>query len=114
MPVSIRPMCPTEEQAISDFRSDCRMQMSLVATAPVIEMLIRSLAEELTMFWNSIDMRAKPYPPNLSKMAASTIDPAIGASTCALGSHRCVENIGSFTRNPIKVISQNIELMEKK
>jgi len=88
--------------------------MSLVATAPVIEMLIRSLAEELTMFWNSIDMRAKPYPPNLSKMAASTIDPAIGASTCALGSHRCVENIGSFTRNPIKVISQNIELMEKK
>ena len=33
-------------------------------------------------------------------MAASTIDPAIGASTCALGSHRCTVNIGSFTKNP--------------
>lgn len=47
-------------------------------------------------------------------MAANTIEPAIGASTCALGSHKCVENIGSFTRNPIKVISQNIDLVEKK
>jgi len=61
-----------------------------------------------------MDIRARPYPPNLSRMAANTIEPAIGASTCALGSHKCVENIGSFTRNPIKVISQNIDLVEKK
>ena len=47
-------------------------------------------------------------------MAASTMEPAIGASTCALGNHRCVENIGSFTKNPIIVINQNADLIEKK
>lgn len=47
-------------------------------------------------------------------MAANTIDPAIGASTWALGSHRWVENIGSFTKNPTIVIIQNIDLIEKK
>jgi len=45
-------------------------------------------------------------------MAANTIEPAIGASTWALGSHRCVENIGSFTKNPIRVIIQKSELSE--
>ena len=30
-----------------------------------------------------------PYPPNLSSTAAKIIDPAIGASTCAFGSHKC-------------------------
>jgi hypothetical protein len=64
------------------------------------------------MFWNVIDIRANPYPPSFRRIAASTMDPAIGASTCALGSHKWVENIGSFTRNPISVISQNIELSE--
>lgn len=39
MPASISPMCPTEEYAISDFRSDCRMQINLVITAPVIDRL---------------------------------------------------------------------------
>jgi len=33
-------------------------------------------------------------------MAARIIDPAIGASTWALGSQRCTVNIGSFTKNP--------------
>jgi len=61
-----------------------------------------------------MDIRARPYPPNFSRIAANTIDPAIGASTWALGSQRCVENIGSLTKNPIKVMIQNIELVEKK
>lgn len=42
-----------------------------------------------------------PYPPNFSRMAANTILPAIGASTCAFGSHKWVKNIGSFTKNPL-------------
>jgi len=50
----------------------------------------------------------RPYPPSFSRMAARIIDPAIGASTCALGSHRCVENIGNFTINPVTSISQKI------
>lgn len=29
-----------------------------------------------------------PYPPSFRSRAASNIDPAIGASTWALGSHR--------------------------
>lgn len=32
-------------------------------------------------------------------MAASTMDPAIGASTCAFGSHRCIEKRGSLAIN---------------
>lgn len=83
-------------------------------TAPTIEILINIDAEIFTMFWNNDDIRAKPYPPNFSKMAASTMEPAIGASTCALGSHKWVENIGSFTKNPTNVIIQNIDLIEKK
>lgn len=89
------------------------MQIRLVAIAPVIEILINREDVDITMFWNSVAIRASPYPPSFSKIAARAIDPAIGASTCALGSQRCVENIGSFTRNPIKVIIQNKELREK-
>ena len=33
-------------------------------------------------------IRIIPYPPSFSRIAARTIDPAIGASTWALGSHR--------------------------
>jgi hypothetical protein len=54
--------------------------------------------------------RAIPYPPSFNKMAAKTIEPAIGASTCALGSHRCTENIGSFTRKPPINMIEQIEL----
>lgn len=32
-------------------------------------------------------------------MAARIIDPAKGASTCALGNHRCSVKIGIFTKN---------------
>lgn len=53
-------------------------------------------------------MRIKPYPPSFSSTAAKIIDPAIGASTCALGSHRCEAYMGSFTKNPrIKHIHVN-------
>lgn len=35
-----------------------------------------------------IVMRSIPYPPSFNRIAARTIDPAIGASTWAFGSHR--------------------------
>lgn len=114
IPVNINPMWPTDEYAISDFRSGCRIQINLVAIAPVIERLINNEDDTDTIFWNKIDIRARPYPPSFSKIAASTIDPAIGASTWALGNHRWVENIGNLTKNPIRVISQNRELIVKK
>lgn len=34
--------------------------------------------------------RIIPYPPSFSRTAASTIDPATGASTWAFGSQRCI------------------------
>lgn len=33
-------------------------------------------------------VRASPYPPSFRRIAASIIDPAIGASTWAFGSQR--------------------------
>lgn len=48
-----------------------------------------------------IVIRIIPYPPSFSRIAASTIDPAIGASTCAFGSHRCNPYRGIFTINAI-------------
>lgn len=41
-------------------------------------------------------------------MAAKIIEPSKGASTWALGSHRCVINIGIFTRNA-NIINMIIE-----
>lgn len=32
--------------------------------------------------------RRRPYPPSFKRIAAKTIEPVTGASTCALGSHR--------------------------
>lgn len=34
-------------------------------------------------------IRMVPYPPSFSSTAARTMDPAMGASTWALGSHKC-------------------------
>jgi hypothetical protein len=78
---NINPMCPTDEYAIKDFRSGCRIQISLVAAAPVNATLINSGEVSLTMCGKIDIIRTIPYPPNLRRIAASTIEPAIGAST---------------------------------
>ena len=44
-----------------------------------------------------------PYPPSLRSRAASSMDPAIGASTWALGSQRWRPYRGAFT---IKAVSR--------
>jgi len=40
IPANINPICPTDEYAISDFKSGWRKQINLVATAPVKHSLI--------------------------------------------------------------------------
>lgn len=60
MPVNINPMWPTEEYAIKDFRSGWRMQINLVTTAPVMEILINIGVDRFTIFWNVILIRANP------------------------------------------------------
>jgi hypothetical protein len=85
------------------------MQIKLVITAPIIERLISRGAGIQGILGNIDNMRHSPYPPSFSRIAAKTMDPAIGASTCALGSHRWVENMGSFTRNPpISIIEHKL------
>lgn len=75
--------------------------------APVKQILIRIGFTLLVEEYRFSIMRIVPYPPSFRRIAASTIDPAIGASTWALGSHRCIVNIGSLTKNPLIRNSRN-------
>ena len=43
--------------------------------------------KSVTGFRSSV-IRSMPYPPSFSRIAVRTIEPAIGASTWALGSQR--------------------------
>jgi len=47
-------------------------------------------------------------------MAASKMEPTVGASTCAFGSHKWRRKIGSFTKNTtnIKVLNKKENLLE--
>lgn len=106
IPANIIPMCPTDEYAIRAFMSDCRIQIIPVTIAPHSEIAISNLVTlDENNFVTVYVIRSKPYPPSFSRIAAKIIDPAIGASTCALGSHRCTKNMGSFTRNPMIIMS---------
>src|SRR5262249_24897876 len=53
------------------------------------------------------EKRKKPYPPILRRIAASTTEPAVGASTCAAGSKVGPGHIGSFTANEDKKASRS-------
>lgn len=58
-----------------------------------------------------IVMRSIPYPPSFSRMAASTIEPAIGASTWALGNHRCRPYRGILTKSANIYANHRTELL---
>lgn len=68
--------------------------------------LQRGLVENIGAGYSS-ERRIKPYPPNLRRSPARIIDPAIGASTWALGSHKWKIYKGNFTRNAIIDISHH-------
>lgn len=42
--------------------------------------------------------RINPYPPNFNKIEAKIIEPTTGASTWALGSHKCPKKIGNLIK----------------
>jgi len=50
-------------------------------------------------------IRIMPYPPSFSRTAASTMEPAMGASTWALGSHRCRPYNGILTINALCMLT---------
>jgi hypothetical protein len=80
-PAVSSPMCLTEEYAIRDFISGCRIQIILVSVAPqrAIEVIIGA-----TIKFGGLEKetnRRIPNPPSFRRIAAKTIDPATGAST---------------------------------
>lgn len=101
MPAKPSPIWATEEYAISDFMSCCRVQISLVIAAPVSEIAKIKGFNELIRLGIVIARRIIPNVPNLSRIPAKIIDPATGASTWAFGSHRCRKNIGALARKAI-------------
>lgn len=73
---------------MSDFRSVCRRQMELVMIMPHSDRRMNGYAMDLVTGSRTMEIRIMPYPPSFSRMAARIIEPAIGASTWAFGSHR--------------------------
>ena len=73
--------------AASTQNSVCCRHIIFVIAAPIIalETTMNDLYESCCGI--SLFMRIISYPPNFSKMAASTIDPATGASTLFFCSH---------------------------
>lgn len=62
----------------------------------------------LIFFKHSGRNRINPYPPNFNKTAAKTIDPSRGASTWALGNHKCKKYMGILAKKAI--INNKIKL----
>lgn len=111
MPATSRPIWPTEEYAMRAFRSDWRRHIREVLTAPhnamqIISEGIGELGEGKCRIIRSI-----PYPPSFRRIAARIIEPAIGASTWALGSHRCVRKRGSFTKNARFIDNHHVDII---
>lgn len=71
-----------------DFKSICCRQISPVITIPHKANAMKGYVKILLVGSTSEETRIIPYPPSFSKTAARIMEPAIGASTCALGSHR--------------------------
>ena len=81
------------------------MQIKLVTTAPISEILMMSGARDRFNEGKFVVIRIRPYPPSFNRIPASTMDPATGASTWALGSHKWVINMGVFTKKAAMVIN---------
>lgn len=111
IPPVATPMWLTEEYAIKALTSVCRMQISLAITPPINDTLINGRERFLLRRINFVAIRSSPYLPSFRRMPARIIDPATGASTCALGSHRCVVYRGVLTRNAITVSNHQIVLV---
>ena len=63
--------------------------MILVTRAPHEQSITRIVdVKAKVVVEKRFTMRSNPYPPNFRRMAARIMEPATGASTWALGSHR--------------------------
>lgn len=73
---------------MSDFKSVWRRQIELVIIMPHRDNMMNGYAIKSVTGFRSNVIRNIPYPPSFSRIAARTIEPAMGASTWALGSQR--------------------------
>ena len=87
----------TEEYVMSDFRSIWRRQVELVMIMPHKDSMMNGYAIKSVTGFRSSVTRSMLYPPSFSRTAARTMEPAMGASTWALGSQRWRPNNGIFT-----------------
>lgn len=88
MPAVASPIWLTEEYAIRDFTSVCRTQINLVIAPPTMQIVNIKELTSLFMAIIFLVMRRSPYVPSFKRIPARIMDPATGASTWALGSHR--------------------------
>lgn len=95
---------------MSDFRSVCRRQIELVIIIPHSDSRINGYAIDLVTGSRIMEMRIIPYPPSFNRIAARIIDPAIGASTWAFGSHRWTPYSGILIMKAIIQASHRILL----
>lgn len=88
------------------------MHTNLAKEPPIREIEIRKDLDHFLNNEKQNESRINPYLPSLSKTPAKIMDPATGASTWALGSHKCVKYSGVFTRKAAMVITHQIEETE--
>lgn len=87
--------------------SVCRVQIRPVRQAPHIAIELNIGVRVLLIQINSAASRSNPYLPSFKRIAARIIEPATGASTCALGSHKCIVKRGIFTIKAAIVMSHH-------
>ncbi len=92
--LSIKFIWAIEEYAINLFESDWKQQE--IAEIKLPNKLIKN--KSLKFCGNIERIRIIPYPPNFKRIAARIIEPAVGDSTCAFGSHKWRRKKGSLTK----------------
>lgn len=81
-----------------------------ISAEPLNEIEINKLIKYLLEIKE--ETRISPYPPNFNKIAAKIMDPTTGASTCALGSHKCPKKIGNLIKNAKIILNKNKEFLK--
>src|SRR5712671_342828 len=74
--------------------------MMPTSESPIIQFC--TLGYDTTAGKKGSEKRTNPYVPIFSRTPARMTEPAVGASTCASGSHVWNGNIGTFTANAMK------------
>jgi len=88
--------------------STCRRHANLINVPPIKEKDVKThiLGEEVM----SGIIKNHPKPPILSRRPAKIMEPETGASTWALGNHKCTLYMGNLTINEEIVIIIRINL----